>query len=246
MQNHHATNPPVPAVFCFESHEVRTFGKDDEFWFSAKDVADVLGYANTMQAIRIHCKRVKSLKQLEYSCSEDDAMHINSAMIQEGDVYRLIVRSKKPIADKFETWLMEEVLPSIRKTGSYGVTVAPTLPTNPVDYLLMVADAIRDQQSRTAQVESLALETAVSLDELKATTRLHDWQRFELKEAVDHKVADFKAVTTKSTPTLYRTMWGFLKKHFRVSTYTAIPATRFGEAKIIVDNCTFQQIGGAA
>lgn len=89
-------------------------------------------------------------------------------------------------------------------------------------------------------------QAASQVDELKATFRLHEWQKFELKEAVNTKVTALKEKAKGSNGKLYALVWGFVKRHFKVSTYLSIPAVRFEEAKIIITNITLEQLGGAA
>lgn len=105
----------TPAVFSFNSHDVRTIEKDGEVWFVAKDVAEILGYSNTRDAIARHCKGTSDV--VIHDGSQNRAMSI----IPERDVYRLIMKSALPSAEKFEEWVVSEVLPTIRKTGSYTV-----------------------------------------------------------------------------------------------------------------------------
>lgn len=236
MQN--PATSPVPAVFCFESHNIRTVGKDGEVWFALKDVCSVLTIGNSSDVSRRLDDDEKGVEVIDTPSGAQETVIIN-----ESGLYSVIMRSQKPEAKRFKKWVTSEVLPAIRKTGSYSVAYIPALPTNPVEYLLMVADAIRDQQNRTDQIETMVLETAVKVDEIAATKRLEDWQRFELKNAVDHKVAKLKLETTTSTPTLYRRIWGFVKNQFRVSTYSAIPASKFDEARVVIDKCTTAQIG---
>jgi len=106
----------IPAVFEFHGASVRTLMIDGEPWFVAKDVAEVLGYAKPDQAISSHCKAPETCP-LE---SGGQVRHMK--IIPERDVYRLVIRSKLPAAERFEEWVVSEVLPQIRKTGSYGVT----------------------------------------------------------------------------------------------------------------------------
>lgn len=96
--------------------DVRTVEqKDNDVWFVAKDVAEILGYAKPRNAISTHFKG--ALKQgIPTSNGIQDV-----SIIPERDVYRLVMRSKLPAAEKFEEWVVAEVLPAIRKTGSYGV-----------------------------------------------------------------------------------------------------------------------------
>lgn len=107
------------SVFQFEANEVRTIIINGDPWFIAKDIAEALGYADTDQAIRKHCKRAQS-------CPVEMTGQVRQAkIIPEGDMFRLIVKSQLPSAEKFESWVMDEVLPSIRKTGSYNMAASP-------------------------------------------------------------------------------------------------------------------------
>lgn len=98
-----------------EFGSVRTLIEEDgTVLFCASDVANILGYARPNDAVRVHC-RATVKRSTPISGKEQE---IN--FIPESDVYRLIIRSKLPEAEKFEKWVVEEVLPSIRKTGSYS------------------------------------------------------------------------------------------------------------------------------
>jgi anti-repressor protein len=104
-------------VFQYQESQIRTIQKDGEPWFVANDVAAVLGYADRKQAVSDHCKCAILLKGVESTPLTDSPRGIT--IIPERDVYRMIMRSKLPSAVKFEEWVVSEVLPSIRKTGSY-------------------------------------------------------------------------------------------------------------------------------
>lgn len=101
--------------FNFNNNEIRVIEKDGESWFVAKDVAELLGYSNSRDAINKHCKAKASV------AFHDGSQSRNITIIPERDLYRLIMRSKLPAAEAFEEWIVSEVLPSIRKTGSYQV-----------------------------------------------------------------------------------------------------------------------------
>lgn len=99
----------------FDGAEVRVvIGTDGEPWFVAADVARVLGYTNPHEAVRTHCKGVSEI--LTPSAGGQQTVKI----IPERDVYRLVMRSRMPNAERFEEWVVGDVLPSIRKTGGYG------------------------------------------------------------------------------------------------------------------------------
>jgi len=103
--------------FTFESHSVRVLADErGEPRFVAKDVAVALGYKNTNDAIRQHCKGVVNRYPLSTSGGTQEVR-----VIREPDVYRLIVKSALPSAETFERLVFEEILPTIRKSGSYSV-----------------------------------------------------------------------------------------------------------------------------
>ncbi len=91
----------------------------------ARDVAIVLQYTNPAEAVRDHCKHVKILKTSD-SSAPFPVPPRGLQVIPEGDVYRLVCRSRLPAAVKFQKWLFGEVLPSIRKRGGY-VAVQPEM-----------------------------------------------------------------------------------------------------------------------
>lgn len=102
-------------VFCFEDAAVRTIERNGVPWFVAKDVATVLGYSNSRDAIAKHCKAPDTVANRDGIPGNP-----NIVIIPERDVYRLIMRSKLPAAERFEEWVVAEVLPAIRKTGQYS------------------------------------------------------------------------------------------------------------------------------
>lgn len=97
-----------------EFGEVRTLLIEDKPYFCASDVAKALGYAKPNNAISTHCR--STLKQ---GIATKQGNYSEMIFIPEGDVYRLIMKSKLPSAEKFESWVMDEVLPTMRKTGGY-------------------------------------------------------------------------------------------------------------------------------
>jgi prophage antirepressor-like protein len=106
--------------FTFESFNVRIItDANGEPLFVAKDVCESLEYKDTVNAIKQHCKGVAKYHPLETAGGTQ-----NVRVIREPDLYRLIAGSNLPSAERFEKWLFEEVLPSIRKTGRYEVQPA--------------------------------------------------------------------------------------------------------------------------
>lgn len=104
-------------LFSFENHEVRSLLINSEPWFVGKDVADVLGYADTNQAIRKHVDNEDRLTRRFDGTGQSRDMTI----INESGLYSLVLSSKLPSAKKFKRWVTSEVLPALRKTGQYQV-----------------------------------------------------------------------------------------------------------------------------
>ena len=91
-------------------HIVFVEGKE---YFPAVECAKLLGYSDPHKAIKAHCRGVGKMPTLIKGVIQD------KMYIPEGDLYRLIIRSKLPSAERFEKWVFEEILPTIRKTGGY-------------------------------------------------------------------------------------------------------------------------------
>ncbi len=130
---------------------VRTVAhQDGDVWFVAKDVAEALGYSNPRDAIGKHCKGVAKCDAPTNSGVQE------VSIIPERDVYRLVMRSRLPSAEQFEEWVVSEVLPTIRKTGSYN-TDRVALPdfTNPAEAARAWAD--EHEAKQTAQAEAKRL-----------------------------------------------------------------------------------------
>lgn len=97
-----------------EFGQVRTIQEEGRVLFCGSDVAKALGYIKPQKAIADHCKG--ALKRSTPTRGGKQLM----LFIPEGDIYRLAAKSELPGADRFESWIFDEVLPSIRKTGSYS------------------------------------------------------------------------------------------------------------------------------
>jgi len=122
-------------LFNFEKAEIRVVTIDGEPWFVAKDVAKVLGYVRARDAVADHCKGAVKRRLLTAGGMQE------TTLIPERDLYRLVMKSQLPSAERFEEWVVGDVLPSIRKTGSYGVTChAPAVPQTLPEALRLAAD----------------------------------------------------------------------------------------------------------
>lgn len=155
-----ATMPPVSGTFVFPvtKQKVRTVWHEGNIWFVAKDVAECLAYTNPLKAVRDHCKGVNET----FIPSAGGRQLIK--IIPESDVYRLVMRSKLPVAEQFQTWVCEDVLPSIRKTGGYG-RIAPASPAaNPKTEDQLILEAMQVLLSRTETLKAELAEAKPKAD----------------------------------------------------------------------------------
>lgn len=124
----------------FGNLEILTFGGKE--WFPAIKVAEILGYTNPRKAIRDHAKE----KGVTIRSVLSKGGKQNKKFIDEGNLYRLITRSKLPQADEFEEWVFEDVLPSIRKHGLYATdNVIEQTIQNP-DYIIRVLTEFKKER----------------------------------------------------------------------------------------------------
>lgn len=105
-------------LFNFESNQVRALLIDDEPWFVGKDVAEILGYSNPRKAIIDHVDDEDKTDGVTIRDSIGREQH--PMCINESGLYSLVLSSKLPNAKRFKHWVTSEVLPQIRKTGSYA------------------------------------------------------------------------------------------------------------------------------
>ena len=137
-----------------EFGKVRMMVINNEPYFVGKDVAEMLGYTNTNKALSDHCKGVTKC----YIPHPQGNSTLEVNIIPERDVYRLIMRSKLPSAERFEEWVVGEVLPSIRKHGAYMTeqTVEKAL-TSP-DFLIQLATNLKKEQEARMKAEATLAE----------------------------------------------------------------------------------------
>lgn len=122
-----------------EFGQVRTVTINNEPWFVGKDVAEALGYSNTRDALRVHVDNEDKNTVAIYDGNKGNP---NQTIINESGLYALIFGSKLPNAKKFKRWVTSEVLPAIRKTGSYGTPKVPPVKNlrDVVDYIKIIKE----------------------------------------------------------------------------------------------------------
>lgn len=142
-----------------EFGQVRAVDINGKPYVVASDVAKALGYAIPSKAVNTHCKGVSKMEVPTGGGVQE------MLVIPEGDIYRLIMKSKLPAAERFESWVMDEVLPSIRKHGMYAV-----------DELLDNPDLLIETATRLKLEREARLKAEQEVKQLSATV--------EYKEAI--------------------------------------------------------------
>lgn len=128
--------------------EVRTLEENGEVLFCASDVAKALGYARPNDAVSQHCRATVKRRSPISGKMQD----IN--FIPEGDVYRLIARSKLPSAEQFERWVFDEVLPSIRKHGAYVTPETLQAAIMNPDIMIQLCQQLKAEQDKNTALRA--------------------------------------------------------------------------------------------
>ena len=129
-----------------EFGSIRVIEENGNYLFCGFDVAKALGYAKPRNAINTHCKGALKRGAL----TEGGVQELT--FIPEGDVYRLIVHSRLPGAERFEKWVFDEVLPMIRKTGGYMTASLLEQAAEKPEILLAFADQLLAEHEKNRQL----------------------------------------------------------------------------------------------
>lgn len=136
----------LPQIFMYQGSQVRTVIKDGEPWLVAKDVCEVLGIKNHSDAI----SRLNNSMKSVLGVSDPHGRVQDTLVISEPGMYKLVFRSNKSEAEEFGDWVATEVLPSIRKTGSYGVN---QLPQNYKEALIALIEQVEVSEKLQMKIE---------------------------------------------------------------------------------------------
>lgn len=141
----------------FENSEfgaIRTVEIEGKNYFVANDVARALGYKRPNDAITVHCRGTLKHRIGVQTGIRGDGMpalqEIDMLIIPEGDIYRLVIKSQLPSAEKFESWVFDEVLPSIRKHGVYAVDEL----LNDPDLAIKAFTALKEEKERNKALQA--------------------------------------------------------------------------------------------
>ena len=213
-------------IMIFENKkfgQVRTLTIENKPYFVGKDVATILGYSNPTKAISTHCKGVSKM-----GMPTDGGLQ-EMLIIPEGDIYRLIIKSKLPQAEKFESWVFDEVLPQIRKTGQYQVK-----PKSNLDLLELQVKALKEVEEKVTDLDEKFEDFKEDLpligDEPDELVALVKQKGVEVLGGKDAKAYKDKSLRSK----VYSDIWGEVKRQFGVRKYKAIKRKHFDKAKEIV------------
>lgn len=182
-----------------EFGNLRTIDIDNEIWFVGKDVAEALGYKDTSDALKRHVDNEDKLTR----CFSDSGQSRNMYIINESGLYSLTLSSKLPSAKRFKRWVTSDVLPSLRKTGSYSLSNAQDLSQN-TQLVLAIGNSLAEQERRLNQVEMKVdgavegLKTAADAIKLEA-----NWRK-EIKDKIGQIVAAKGSTWEVEYPLLYR------------------------------------------
>lgn len=136
--------------FTYDQNSVRLIEDGGQILFCGKDVASILGYKDATNALKLHCRGVVKHHPIVDSLGRSQS----ARFITEPDLYRLITRSKLPEAEKFERWVFEEVLPSIRARGGYLTPDAVEKALSDPDFIIRLATELKEERGKRARLEA--------------------------------------------------------------------------------------------
>lgn len=215
-----------------EFGEIRTVMIEGEPWFVGVDIARALGYKKPTGAVATNIDEGDSLRR---GVSDANGHKQTAIVINESGLYALIFGSKLESAKKFKKWVTSEVLPSIRKTGSYG----RQLPKNPMELLELHYEAIRHVDSKVDML-------AEDLEQFKQELPLFGIDEDKIITAVRRKGTeclggkDSNAYKTKSIhDKVFRDIYREVKRQFGITgTYKQLKRNQCDTAVQIVENYT--------
>ncbi|HEC2174262.1 TPA: ORF6C domain-containing protein [Staphylococcus delphini] len=210
-------------TFNFEELPVRTLTVDDEPYFVGKDVANILGYSNTRDALNRHVDNEdKDVVKLDTLGGKQ-----NQTLINESGLYSLIFSSKLDSAKRFKRWVTSEVLPAIRKTGTYQV------PSDPMKALELMFEATKQTKEEIESVKADVID-------LKENQKLDVGDYNLLSRTINQRVAHVQklhAITNqKLRSELFRDINSEVKKMSGASSRTNVRQKHFDAILSMVAN----------
>lgn len=222
-----------------EFGDIRTVILDGEPWFVAMDISEKLGYAQTANML----KQVdKEDKRKVLSSDLDDTFSKFAkeiSVINESGLYDAIFGSKLKNAKSFKRWVTKEVLPSIRKTGSYG---QPQLPENPMELLELHYQALKQVDKKVESVSAEMDNVKADLESLKMDLPIFPLEESRIKKAINKKALcviggkESNAYHNRSiVAKVYRDIYGQIYRNFGIGTYKALRRKQCDKAIEVVE-----------
>jgi prophage antirepressor-like protein len=132
--------------------ELKVLVREGKEYFPATEIASALGYKNQSDAISKHCKS-SGIVAISQNTTEGNSYQ--KKYINEGNLYRLIVKSRLPEAEKFEKWVFEEVLPSIRKNGAYMTDATLEKAISDPDFMIGLLTNLKIEKQKRIEAEAI-------------------------------------------------------------------------------------------
>lgn len=195
-----------------EFGSLRTVGVNGKVMFIASDVAKMLGYVRPADAITAHCKG-----SAKHRVPTNGGMQ-EVKIIPEGDVYRLIVHSKLPQAEKFESWVFDEVLPTIRKTGSYQK------PMSQLEILQGSINKLVEQEREIARIKLAQQEQAETLQAVN--NRIDDLNGVCIKGTKRQRLVALVNTYARKAGVTYDRAWNEFKTSYNTAFHTNLSLAR--------------------
>ncbi|WP_175532657.1 BRO family protein [Lactobacillus gasseri] len=209
-------------LFKFEEKEVRVVKVNGEPWFVGKDLANILGYSNTRKALIDHVDDED--KKDGVTIRDSMGRSQLAVVINESGMFSLVLSSQLPTAKKFKRWVTSEVLPAIRKTGSYQV------PQTPEERLKLTIEATVHLDERLTSAEK-------DIKEIKNKSEIDSAQRYKLLKTRNKRAMEVCGgeksnyyKDTKKRRHVYQALAHDFKEYFQIPRYDALRKEDFDKA----------------
>ena len=231
-------------IFTYQQNAVRTVERDGEPWFVLKDVCDVLGISK----YRDVSERLDADEREPVKVDTPGGPQMMTA-VNESGLYNVILRSDKPEAKPFRKWVTSEVIPAIRRHGSYSQK-----PLTPAEQLLAQANVLVEQERRQTSQEETAEKTsrAIEMIAAPAASTRDTWQE-ETGKAIRQMCAEYALNYHSTTGDLYKELEGRagidldarkrnLQKRLRANGATATECKAVSKLSVIARNPQLREI----
>lgn len=211
-------------LFKFEGKEVRTLKIDGEPWFVGKDLTDILGYSNSRKALKDHVDKEDQQILTSRNVTLENIPNRGLTAVNESGMFSLVLSSQLLTAKKFKRWVTSEVLPAIRKTGSYQ------LPQTPEERLKLTIEATVHLDERLTSAEK-------DIKEIKNKSEIDSAQRYKLLKTRNKRAMEVCGgeksnyyKDTKKRRHVYQALAHDLKEYFEIPRYDALRKEDFDKA----------------